>query len=110
METNNNVYHSYLIKILKQMERANKFTPFPFYDTEYVDDVKNELKNVEKKPKEYYDSLPVAACKYCDKLRLKEDDYGNEICLNCGAVNEVIIYDTIFDLLDKQKQDEDDSY
>jgi hypothetical protein len=45
--------------------------------------------------KEYYDTLPVVACKYCKSLHIKTDDNENDICMSCGSINQIDIYDNI---------------
>ncbi len=91
------------------MDYHNRMAPFPYYDTEYVSDVKNRIKEMENNDKIDYDSIPVAACKYCHKLRIQQDEYDNDVCMNCGSVNELVIYDTIFTYLDKKRElDESD--
>lgn len=52
-----------------------------------------------KNPKEQYDELPVASCKYCKKLHIITDEVGNDICMNCGSVNEIEMYDNIHEYL-----------
>ena len=42
-----------------------------------------------------YDNIPVVACKYCKSLHIQNDELENDICMRCGAVNEIVIYDNI---------------
>jgi hypothetical protein len=71
--------------------------PFPVYDTEYVSNVKNHIKKMKEDDKTNYDELPVAACEYCDSLRIKVDDLDNDYCMRCGSVNSIKIYKDIFE-------------
>ena len=93
------VYKKHLTKIIKDYETANRYSPFPFYDTELIKELKNELKRVMADKKNDYDSLPVACCKHCKELRLKIDDLENDVCLRCGAQGNDIaeVYENIFE-------------
>lgn len=53
--------------------------------------------------KEYYNSLPVAACKHCKSLHIQNDEHENDICMKCGSVNEITIYNNISDYYEKCK-------
>lgn len=78
----------HLSDLHKHLDYYNKMAPFPPYDTEYVAKVKEELEKVER-DKEYYDSLPVVACKYCKSLHIIVDENDNDICLRCSTINEL---------------------
>jgi len=78
--------------------------PFPVYDTEYVNDVINLINKMEN-TKIDYDELPVVACKFCNSLYIENDEVENDICMRCGTINELVIYNTIHDYL-KAKDDE----
>ena len=95
-----------LLKVeLEHIEYYNRMSPFPLYDTEYVGLVKDKIKEMEHSKKEY-DDLPVAACKYCKSLHIVADDVENEVCMRCGAVNEVIVFKDIDDYLEHKENDE----
>jgi CTP:phosphocholine cytidylyltransferase-like protein len=69
--------------------------PFPVYDTEYVEDVENKIKEIEMN-KEDYDKLPVVACKYCKSLHIVTDELDNNVCFRCGSVNEFQEFENIY--------------
>jgi len=76
--------------------------PFPVYDTGYVNDVIQTIKNM-KVANTNYDELPVAACKYCNTLWIENDEVENDVCMRCGTVNEIIIYKDIEEYLKSKK-------
>jgi len=63
--------------------------PFPVYDTEYVEEVKNIIMKLENENKIDYNDEPVVACKYCKSLHIVIDEVDNNICMRCGSVNEL---------------------
>ena len=67
----------------------NKMAPFPVYDTEYVEEVKNTIMKLENENKIDYNDEPVVACKYCKSLHIVIDEVDNNICMRCGSVNEL---------------------
>jgi hypothetical protein len=77
--------------------------PFPVYDTDLVQDLKDYIKMAEKK-KSIYDELPVACCKHCLDLFVIEDDAGNDICGRCGSVNEIRIFNNIEEYLGEREK------
>lgn len=91
-------YEKFLRKLINDYETANRFSPFPFYDTELIQELKNTLKRVMADKTNDYDSLPVACCKHCKELKLQIDDEENDVCLRCGAQGNDIaeIYEDIF--------------
>ena len=93
----------YLSKLLGYLEYYNKMAPFPVYDTEYVGAVRNKIKELEDQ-KEDYDSLPVAACKYCKNLYIEVDELDNNHCMRCGSINDLIIYENIEIYLKKTRK------
>lgn len=90
----------YLIELCNFMEYHNKMAPFPPYDTEYVIDIKNKIKEMEENVKVDYDDLPVAACSYCKSLDIRVDDLDNNHCMRCGTFNEITIYKNINEYLE----------
>ena len=100
----NNKLISVLNEIKTELEHYNKMAPFPVYDTGYIGDIKQTIKNMEG-AKTNYDKLPVAACKYCNSLWVENDDVENDICMRCGTVNELTVYKDINEYL-KTKEDE----
>lgn len=93
----------FLKETLIHMEYYNNLAPFPIFDTEIVQDLKDFIKMSEKKKTEY-DELPVVSCKHCLDLFIIEDDAGNDICGRCGSVNEIVIYDTIEEYLEERNK------
>lgn len=87
------------LKLLKHLweylSYYNKMAPFPVYDTDYVKEVRNTIMEMEKENNIDYDAMPVAACTYCKSLHIKVDDIDNDICMRCGSVNEITMYNNI---------------
>jgi len=79
----------YLKKLLEHLQYYNKLAPFPVYDTDYVNDVKNRIMELENEKEINYDNEPVVACKYCKSLHIVTDEVDNDICMRCGSVNEL---------------------
>ena len=71
--------------------------PFNIYDSEYVEEVKNEIMKLENENKIDYDNEPVVACKYCKSLHIVIDEVDNNICMRCGSVNELKEFKNIYD-------------
>lgn len=82
-------------KQLKEAEYYNEMAPFPVYDTEYVQVMKDKLERMKNQTD--YDELPVAACKYCKSLHIITDELENEVCMKCGSINDIIMYDNIYE-------------
>jgi uncharacterized paraquat-inducible protein A len=99
MRQTKTAYEIFLEKLILNYETVNLFSPFPFYDTELIEELKNTLKRVMADRKNYYDSLPVACCKHCKELRLQIDEMENDVCLRCGAQGNDIaeIHENIFE-------------
>ncbi len=88
-------------ELLEYVEECNRFHVFNYYDSEYVETIKQKLK--EMKAKENYDEIPVAACKHCHSLHIIEDEDSNNVCMKCGSVNDIIIYETIYSVPGHEK-------
>ncbi len=89
--------------ILKELEELyehvtyyNRMAPFPVYDTEYVQEIKDAIDMITNSDKNY-DELPVEACANCKNLFLVVDDVDNIICMRCNSINEVDKYDDIYE-------------
>lgn len=94
-------------KRVEHVKYYNSITPFPVYDTDYVKDLEKEINKMEQSnKKEEYDKLPVAACKYCNSLAVQTDEVENEICMRCGAVNELKMFNNIHEYLKFTGKDE----
>ena len=95
-----------LNKLYKHVEYVNKMHVFPFYDTEWVQNIKDKINEIMDNKKDY-DKEPVFACKHCGTLvvpnQYEIDDDGNEICQRCNSVNEVKEYSNIFEYNKQQK-------
>tara|TARA_R110002124_G_scaffold281430_1_gene455728 strand:- start:88048 stop:88359 length:312 start_codon:yes stop_codon:yes gene_type:complete len=92
-----------IIKYFKELHEHvkyyNRMSPFPVYDTEYVEEIKKHIEKMENEMN--YNELPVVACKYCKSLHVIHDEDENDICMRCGSVNEIEFYDNIEDYFDK---------
>jgi hypothetical protein len=89
----------YLKALLKHMLYYNNMSPFPCFDTEYVEYIQNKIMDIEKENKYNYDEDPVVACKYCNHLHIAMDEDDNNICTRCGSVNELQEFENIFEYL-----------
>lgn len=85
---------AYLTELWEFMDHHNHMAPFPPYDTDYVNDIKNKIEEMKNSDKDY-DSIPVAACSYCNSLHIEVDEFNNDHCMRCGSVNELTIYENI---------------
>ena len=95
-----NYYHD----LLEYVKYYNRLSPFPIFDTEYVEVIEEHLRQMENDIE--YDKLPVVACKHCKSLHVINDEEENEVCMRCGAINETIIYDNIEVYFDITKPNE----
>lgn len=86
-----------LKSLLEHLEYYNKLAPFPIYDTEYVECIKNKIKIMEDNNKINYDDEEVVACKYCKSLHIETDELDNDVCMKCGSVNELQTFKNIFE-------------
>lgn len=87
--------YQHLKNLWKHMDYYNKMSPFPIYDSEYVEDVKKE---VEKTEDIDYDEEPVVACKYCKSLHITthiQDNETYDVCNRCYTANELIEFPNI---------------
>ena len=85
-----------LKELLDHVVRVNLYHVFPFYDTEYVQSIKDKIKFMENS-KEEYDKEPVVACRYCKSLDIRTDDEENDHCWRCNSLNSLIEYKNIFE-------------
>lgn len=85
----------YMKALLEHVSYYNKMAPFPVYDTDYENKIKETIKGMEDLEKDY-DSEPVTACKYCKSLHVLVDEYDNNICGRCGSINEIIEFENIY--------------
>ena len=81
-----------LIILLNHLQYYNKLAPFNIYDSDYVSDVENKLKDIMENNKYDYDEDPVEACRHCKSLHIKNDELDNGICFKCGSVNELTTF------------------
>lgn len=89
----------YLKELSEHMRYYNMLSPFPVFDSEYVEYIDNKIMNVENENRYNYDEDPVVACKYCDHLTIVMDEDNNDICTRCGSVNELQEFENIFEYL-----------
>lgn len=76
----------YLTKLANHLNKYNKMSPFPIYDTEYVSKVEEEIEKLEKTENINYDTLPVHACVWCSSLHVtieEEDGVQYDLCNRC---------------------------
>ena len=83
-------------ELLKHMKYYNSLAPFPVYDTDYVNDLENKIKEIMNDKKDY-DDEPVVACKHCKSLHVVSDEIDNTICMRCGAINELQEFKNIYE-------------
>lgn len=86
-----------LFNLLQHLKYYNKLAPFPVYDTEYVENVENKLKEVMENKDKDYDDEPVVACMYCNSLHIEYDELDNDVCMRCGSVNELREFKNIYE-------------
>ena len=94
------IVKKYIKSLLCHLLYYNRLAPFPVYDTDYVKDVENKLKNIMEDKKIDYDLEPVVACKYCKNLHIISDDFNNDICMRCGSTNELKEFKNIYEYKD----------
>jgi hypothetical protein len=83
-----------LKKLLKYVTYYNKLAPFPVFDSDYVNDIKLKIDKMNTS-KINYDELPVVACNHCMSLWIENDELENDLCMRCGAVNDIEIFNDI---------------
>ena len=81
-----------LKETLAHMEYYNFMAPFPVFDTGNVADLRDYIKIMEREPNKY-DELPTACCKHCLDLGIMVDEFDNNVCVRCGSINEVILFE-----------------
>lgn len=86
----------YLKEYLKHMKYYNSMAPFPVFDTSYVNDVENKIKEIMSDKTKEYDEEPVVACRHCKSLHIISDDVDNNVCMRCGSVNELKEFKDIY--------------
>lgn len=87
----------HLTDIKNHMSYYNKMTPFPHYETEYIQDLEDEISKLKKEDVDY-DNEPVVACKYCKSLHIitEETSTGEvDICNRCFTVGETTEFKNI---------------
>ena len=85
----------HLTRLINHLVYYNRLSPFPIYDTAYVQDVKDKLNNIMIDKIKDYDDEPVVACKYCKSLHIEYDELNNDVCMRCGSVNELVEFNNI---------------
>lgn len=83
-----------LERLYEHVTYYNRMSPFPIYDTEYVDKIKKRMDDITRS-KEDYDKVPVVACKNCKSLHIEIDDADNNICMKCNSINELVEFKDI---------------
>lgn len=74
--------HTVLTKLVEHIEYYNKLSPFPLWDSYYVEELKKKLEMNDIKK----DTEPVVCCHYCKSLYIVEDEQGNDKCLKCKNI------------------------
>lgn len=95
----------YYEELLEYLEYHNSMAPFPVYDTEYVEMVREKLKEIMITNE--FDDAPVIACRHCNDLFIVVDEVENDVCMRCGAINELRIFQDIFEYLKEVGHSED---
>lgn len=65
------------------METANKYAPFPVYDTGDLKQYRKRIKKMEE------DLEKVECCNSCKSLFLFEDEFNNTWCGKCNTPNSI---------------------
>ena len=76
---------------LKDMEYVNSLSPFPAFDSEYIQMLKDEREKLAT----IEDNTPVEACGTCKSLYLVNEDNKHVVCMRCGSVNHIEKYTNI---------------
>lgn len=84
-------------ELLKHIKYYNSLAPFPVYDTDYVNDLENKIKEIMNDKLKDYDDESVVACKHCKSLHVVSDEIDNTICMRCGAINELQEFENIYE-------------
>ena len=96
-----NLKKKYLQNELKHIKYYNEMSPFPIFDSEYVEAVENELNKHMSNNK--YDDLPVEACGQCGSLHIESDEMElHNVCMRCGSINDLFKYDTIKEYMESK--------
>lgn len=82
------------------MKYYNSMAPFPVFDTDYINEIENKLIEIMSDKTKEYDDEPVVACRHCRSLHIVSDELDNNICMRCGAVNELKTFDNIYQYKD----------
>lgn len=97
----------HLKQLYKYVEYYNNMSPFPIWDTEWQEDIKNYINKIMENKIKDYDKEPVFACKHCGTLvvpnQYEIDDDGNEICQRCNSINEIQTFVDIQEYLKSRK-------
>lgn len=92
-----------LIKLKSHVEYYNEMSPFPIYDTEFLENLKMEIDDLQK-AETNYDDEEVTFCTHCKSLFIEiDEDTGLNICGRCGSVNETTTLPNIYLYLQKYR-------
>ncbi len=92
----NKGFREYLKEQIESMEYYNQMAPFPVYDTEHIQDLRDAMDKIED-IETNYDELPVVACKNCKSLHIVTDEDENDICMRCHSINEIVTFENIYE-------------
>lgn len=87
----------HLKHLLDHVMYYNRLGPFPYYGSDYEEDIKNKIKEMEENSKYDYDKDPVVACMYCGSLHIIIDELDNNHCARCGSKNDLEHFDNIYE-------------
>lgn len=92
----------YLMSLLDFVKYYNTMTPFPYFDSEYLEAIKEEVSSMEEDID--YDQEPVVACKVCNSLHIITDEFDNDYCVRCGSVNQLEEFSNIDEFLKEEER------
>lgn len=94
----------YLIALSKHLHYYNVLSPFPVFDTEYIRDLDDKIREIKSNKLKDYDKEPVVACKHCNSLHIVVDDIDNNVCFRCGSVNDLRDFKNIYEYSEYTKK------
>jgi len=88
-----------LKNLLSHVKYYNLMAPFNVYDSEYVENIEIKLKEIMEDKEKDYDQEPVVACRFCKSLHIVSDEVDNNVCMRCGAINDLQEFENINEYL-----------
>lgn len=97
MKRRNNLRKKILYNLIQHIEKFNRNSPFPLWDSYITDYLKNkyEMDDIN------YDEESVDCCEYCKNIHILKDEDGNDRCSRCNNVinDEFETFPNIFEYL-----------